>query len=500
MGVVKTYVIQLDTTDDVASVRDKLAWAKSARILLLYPRDGKVLARPLDLMLLQRHAAAQGAQLGLVSRSPEVLQSAVELGIPVFRHVIEAQKVLWPESSRHWKPSRRASRPELRAMRVKAEQKKVSWLEKPAVRIVVFSLGVAAMLAVLSIFIPSAEITLYHRVHQQSITIAARAGAEVRSVSVTGSLPAQTITVQVSGSKEMAVSGHIKVPGKSAKGTVVFSNLTDGIVGIPAGTVVRTNAPESIRYATTMDGVVEAGVDKSLEVPVQAVEGGTRWNVSAGQVAIIEGALGASLSVSNQKPITGGTDLNLRSASETDNVKVYAALMDEMKQIALQKAGEQLGQGDLLFEDTIVMAQIVSKDYYPAEGQPGEALVLELVAEFSAQYASAEDLSQLATAVLDASLPEGFSPLTDSLSIAASGIQEADVNAMTAFELRASRSLVQQSDAVQVSKLVQGRRKAAAAEILKRNLDLSSAPEISTDPSWWPWLPLITFRIAIIQK
>ena len=62
----KTQVIQLDPHDDGTSVRDKMSWAKSPRILLVYPRRSRILARTLDLRLLQRHAATLGEQLAIV--------------------------------------------------------------------------------------------------------------------------------------------------------------------------------------------------------------------------------------------------------------------------------------------------------------------------------------------------------------------------------------------------------------------------------------------------
>jgi len=61
----KTQVIQLDLHDDVTSVRDKMSWAKTPRILLVYPRRSHNLGRLLDLRLLQRHASILGAQLAI---------------------------------------------------------------------------------------------------------------------------------------------------------------------------------------------------------------------------------------------------------------------------------------------------------------------------------------------------------------------------------------------------------------------------------------------------
>jgi hypothetical protein len=59
----KTHVLQLDVHDDVISVRDKMAWAKTPRLVLVLPRRGRILERTLDLRHLQRHADGLGVSL-----------------------------------------------------------------------------------------------------------------------------------------------------------------------------------------------------------------------------------------------------------------------------------------------------------------------------------------------------------------------------------------------------------------------------------------------------
>jgi len=82
----KTQVIHLDPHDDLISIRDRMAWAKTPRILLVWPKRGHVGVRPLDLTLLRRHAEALGAELGIVTRNGEIRAAARELGIPFFLH------------------------------------------------------------------------------------------------------------------------------------------------------------------------------------------------------------------------------------------------------------------------------------------------------------------------------------------------------------------------------------------------------------------------------
>ena len=101
----KTYIINLDPHDDIISARDKMGWAKAERILLVWPERVRLLDRRLDLVLLQRHSAALGAQLGVISRDTEVRYHAPRLGILVFKDLRQAQRSNWRLPRRLRKPA-----------------------------------------------------------------------------------------------------------------------------------------------------------------------------------------------------------------------------------------------------------------------------------------------------------------------------------------------------------------------------------------------------------
>ncbi len=92
----KTQIFTLEAHDDLISVRDRLSWAKTPRILLVWPKGEKISLRLLDLKVLQRHADSLGAQLGLVTRRSSVRREAESLGIPVFESTSAAQRETWP--------------------------------------------------------------------------------------------------------------------------------------------------------------------------------------------------------------------------------------------------------------------------------------------------------------------------------------------------------------------------------------------------------------------
>jgi len=109
----KTQIIKLDSHDDVISIRDKMSWAKTERILLIFPRRLSLLMRNIDLLLLRRHAAELGAQLGIVARSNELRRLAQGGGPARFldRRQGPARSLGAGSPARATPPARSASRP-----------------------------------------------------------------------------------------------------------------------------------------------------------------------------------------------------------------------------------------------------------------------------------------------------------------------------------------------------------------------------------------------------
>src|SRR5512134_1292332 len=154
----KTQIITLESHDDLISVRDRMSWAKTPRILLVWPKFERVTLRQVDLKVLQRHASSLGAQLGLVTRARRVRVDAEALHIPVFESTGQAQRVAWPKPRRRKWP-RRAPHKDLRQQReqVSAGREAETWRSHPVTRILAFMIGVSSVLVLVALFIPRAQ-------------------------------------------------------------------------------------------------------------------------------------------------------------------------------------------------------------------------------------------------------------------------------------------------------------------------------------------------------
>ncbi|HEX9838690.1 MAG TPA: baseplate J/gp47 family protein [Anaerolineales bacterium] len=495
----KTQIIMLESHDDLISVRDRLSWAKTPRILLVWPKYEKVTLRQVDLKVLQRHALSLGAQLGLVTRARRVREDAEALGIPVFVSTGQAQRLAWPKPRRRRWP-RRAPRKDLREKRARAQAGEAAWRATPAVRVGSFTFGVVSVLILVAMFIPRAQVTLQPESRVQSVVLPVSASPAVESVFITGSIPARKLRTVVEGEQTIPVTGQGVIPQSKSKGVALFRNLTQQAITVPSGTVIRSADAERIRFVTTRDGIVKAGVGETLELSIEAIEGGLAGNIEAEMVNAVEGRLGLLLSVTNPEPLKGGRELASVQASDADRKRAKNLLMKKLESDARAGLTEKIVAGDVLIEDTFAVSQILAEDYDPPAGAVGTTLTLSMQVEYSVLYASASDLTELAALALNASLPSGFSPASEVITVEPVTKPLSSANGSTRWSVRAERKIVQQVNAGQVSQMIQGYGLHTAQTQLEKSFPLAGSLKIDLSPSWWPWVPIVPFRISVVTQ
>lgn len=499
MGAMKTQIIQLDEHDDVISVRDKMAWTKSPRILLVFPHRARILSRNLDLLLLKRHAAALGAQFAVVTRSADFRGRCAGLGIPVFATSAAAQRADWGEMSAARLPSRRGRPPNLRAMRREIQPAGPPGKDSTLFRLSFFLLGVLAVLAILLLLLPSAAVELVPQTQVQSLAITVRASSGATSVGLTGVVPARNVTTTLGGSRTAAVTGQAVVPEAFAAGSVRFGNLTDRLVGIPAGTVVRTAGSPPVRFATQGEAVLPSGAGRTVDVPVRALAAGPAGNLPAGALTAIEGALGASLSVTNPLPTSGGMETGAPVQTAEDRAALRAILLADLLTECRASLPGKLPEGALLFSDTVAATEVLGETYFPAEGQAGETLALTMRLTCAGRYADPADLKSLALAALDANLPDGFAPLSEAVEISMPAAFQAVDDGSVQWTMLAARPLRARVEAASAALLVVGLRSDEAASRLRDKFHLGAPPVIRLTPAWWRWMPFLPFRITVLE-
>jgi hypothetical protein len=491
---VKTKIITLESHDDLISVRDKLSWAKTPRILLVWPKYEKVTLRLLDLKVLQRHADSLGAQLGLVTRRANVRRDAEALGMPVFNSTVSAQKDLWPAPAPRTQRTPPPPRRDLRAMRNEVYEKEPAWRTSLLGRVVTFTAGVTAILVLAGLFVPRAAVVVHPETRTESIVIPVSASPAFESVSITGNIPAQKISVKVEVEQSKAATGQVSIPQNKARGVAQFKNLTTDEVNIPAGTVV--SATPSIRFVTLNDARLPAGVDEIIEVRIEALEAGSAGNVDVDAINSVEGALGLSMTVSNPEATTGGTDTKATGANDVDRERLRTSVLQEVQRLAEEQIRFQINADDLLLIESLEITQILSEEYLPKEGDAGKTLTLQIQAEVSTRYISAVDLAQLASSAMTAVIPQGFSP-QGGMSFQPLTQPVIDSSGITYFDLGVSQTVIRNLDILAVLSTIRGQTVEQVQNELQTMFDLREEPQITITPAWWRYLPLIPFNISV---
>ncbi|MBN1535282.1 MAG: baseplate J/gp47 family protein [Anaerolineales bacterium] len=499
----KTQVIQLDPHDDYISARDKIGWSKTGRVLLVFPERSFGLHRELDLVLLKRHCDSLGAQMAVVTGDEEILFSAHKLGIPIFSSITAAYRKQWRTNNRQKtkEPIERDSnitrRENIYALKALAHPATPKWMKRLEFRLLCFAIGVAAVLAITSVLMPAADITLKPITQLQEVTLLVTANAGNESVNISGAIPAHSVSVMVEGRDQIASSGSMEIPDQLASGAVVFSNLTDKPVTIPSGTIVRTTGDIPVRFATSQEIELGAGYGMTNTVEVQALKPGISGNLPEGSLTAIEGILGIHLTVENVEPTGGGATFTSPAPSSTDEKQLYDKLRAALVESAHQEVTNQLSEGDILLSSQPIKVDVINKEFDPAEALPADQLNLTLQLECDFMVAKTEDLYQLSLMSLDVNLSEGYLPVDNTLVYSMVSEPVGEQNDSYKWQINASRQIQAHIKDIDAINLILGLHLDEAISRLHQNFPLKEPPQIKLTPSWWKRIPILPFRVNV---
>lgn len=497
----KTQIIRLETHDDYISIRDKMSWSKARRILLVLPRRRPPLLQRLDLILLQRQAQALGGQVGLVTQDQDLILEAKELGIAAFLTIPAAQRMTWQPSTRRrrllrYRKTQKANPDALRRLLDETRHRP----EKNWVRLVFFLLGLSSFLSLMLFFLPSATISLKPYQEEQTIEMQIRASPQIEVVSPSGLLPVEVFRVKVQGTLSADASGVQQVGDQKASGTVILTNLTDGVVSVPQGTILRTLNEPFIRFETTRNVTLPAGNGQSREVAVRALAAGSQGNVPPRALGTVEGNLGLAVAVENPQAVFGGSDRQGRVVSEADAARVYDTLITSLAEDALQELQNAIPPGKTLLPETLVIHQVIEKVYQPGIGELADRFVLNMQVEFEGWAYDQAHLGRILNDAMNANLPEGMAAVEDTYRIHDRRVKNFIEGESIEFTIEASRWIEEKIEAAQLTAAIRGLPLENALTLIQQQFRLASLPEIIVRPAWWSRLPFLTFRMAVEER
>jgi hypothetical protein len=492
----KTHVIHLASHDDYHSARDQMTWAKSARILLVLPRKDKILRTRLDLVLLERQAVSLGAQLALVTDDEVVLGNAEELKIPVFETIKEAQHKSWKVSGKK-KWIRRYQRQNRSIERTEFHKNEGWWFNRGSTwfRVIVFSTGVLAILILLVVLLPEAEIRISPTKRQQSVQFTLRADPSVKHSNLSGLVPLKSMIVHVSEKQIRQSSGSVQVGDTPASGELTVTNLTDSPLTIPSGTIFITMTEPTQRFLSEQPVKLAGRIGATAQIPIEAMFTGTLGNVDKGSIQGVEGPIGLKISVNNVRKLDNGTDRQNAAPTEQDLAELDKLVSQALQRSAFEEMKNQSGTEGIVLMQSLILKTVTSRIQDPEIGTPSDTISLETSAEYSGNYVAAEDIQSAAELILDANLPEGYQSIGDKINI----IYPPSTKENGVWEVQADRTIQAKINPSRIAQLASGRKIADFIKLLHEMAEVEGEPKIWMKPFFMGRFPLLAMRIQVSE-
>jgi hypothetical protein len=386
----KTFLVQLEKFDNLASTLEKMHWAKARRILLIWPRRGKISLSLTDIELIKREAIELGADVAFVSHDPTFMEIGTENNVSVFLSVPQAESARWLKAGTSFnKNADLKKKPRLLDPNGNKE-KKLATSGKVA-QIAAVVIAACAILAMLVFFLPAARVTIYPELTEKVISIDILASPDIVEPNINGSLPAKIQVIQVSKTASAQSSGKTQLPNSYAQGTVTFHNLSGQTVTVPKGTILACSVNPEIKFMTLEEATVDPLVS-SESVKIQAVKGGSEGNQEAGVANLIDGPLAVVLEVTNETSIIGGSDVEAPSPTEEDYAQLKANLLVQMRSDALNQIPSP---GTALISSTLDQGKVVSEIRSVEPGTASDTFSLTLGIEYRVLTYSVDELNSL---------------------------------------------------------------------------------------------------------
>jgi len=490
---VKVQLLYLDAHDDQVSVRDKMGWVKAPRLLVVWPRRGRVLTRRLDLTLIQRQAARRGAQIGLVTFDPDVRDHAQDLGIPVFDSVDSTPESIWRAAEPKSLPFERAQSDRARLeepLRRSAvgPSKPTGW--DSLQRWSAFVVGVAALAALAAALLPSASVVVTPNTHIHRTRLQIVLDPEVDTLTADNHIPADRRTLEVSGQLRIPVSGKIAVPTSPAQGAVLFTNLGQDSITLPRGTGVRADAPGMPLFVTLVTATLGAG--SQATVAVRAAQPGIQGNLPAFSIGSIEGPLGLQVAVTNPKPTLGGAETTKPAVAPADLRQLEARLQTQLLDQAAADFPGRLGEGEAVLPVSLRIDQTLERAFDAQADDVAQSVSLSMKLEVSGLVYHPQTVQAAGLRALGAHRPSGTAAVPGSLQ---TSIVPMDGHP-DQLTLTAAESIYPDLPRAELVQSVAGQPPQAVDGLIGSHY-ADAAVALTLRPSWLPRLPWLPTRIAV---
>ena len=503
-------VLELLSADDIVSICDQLDWVKERRLLLVLPHDGRLLTNQVDLARLRRKADALRLEIGLVTLDPQVILLAKALGFPTFGNIAQAER-----DERLWRRGRRrrekagltpseirstflAHQDQQEVQRRKATRPRWQLWMWRYLTIPVFFFALALVYITVAYTVPGATITIRPYTEQVAVSQNVVADPQLEAVNFGGaSIPARVLIVQETWQTEVATTGTVAVPDQQARGKVLFINLINQPVTIPAGTEVATSAAERIVFQTVQPIQMSGLAGATAEADVIAVAPGLSGNVAANQINQISGPLGNQLEVRNVAELSGGDIREAAAVSQADIDRLRTQVIQYLQTLAQGQMEAQLAANEFLARESLQVSEILQETQSHRVGERADTVALELRAEIRATAVDTNQANDLVYSQLIGTVRPGYALAPESFNFYSDGVLGVDGEGRVSFTMAGEGVIAAQLDLAAHLDQIAGQDDSLAMTYLYEQLPLEEPPTVQILPNWFGRLPYLPGRITI---
>jgi hypothetical protein len=495
----KVQIIYLDIHDDHISARDKLNWAQTPRVALVWPKEGKVLSSRLDLALVYHHARQLGRQIALVTQDRDVQRNAQDLGFPYAASLSDLPEDDWPSAAIPlsplpagkadlWAQPHPLPSPPARSSPAAGPSGGIRWLW--------FGSGLLAVFLLFAFLLPSASAVITPPTSPTLMNMRLELDPDACASGGSACVPAEQVGVRTQTELRLPTSGRVSVPESRADGEVLFINLTDRPVVIPAGTGVRSSERPEARFETSDPLQLEGKIGARGAVGVTALDPGSRSNLPAGAIDAVDGPLGLDVSVSNPEPTSGGGETYQAGVSAQDVLRLREDLRQQLLQQVRATIERSLPASSRLAEGSLKIAEIFSETLDHTTGEATETIHGSMEARISALIYEQAGMTAAAYQVAQAHLGPSRQIAAGSMSLAQIGELRLGSDGIATLQARARFETFRSLDLGSLVRAIRGKPVQEAATILAREHGLTLR-DLEVTPAWLPWMPWLATRIEL---
>jgi hypothetical protein len=551
-----TQILELEATDDIASIKTKIDFAlpllvtqaqqaggspppqQRRRLLLVVPRKNEAMQSLVNMKLLARIVKGRAVDLALVSNQPKVRDYAKAAGLKTFGSLRRANWAGWKPDAAPLMPTyetssaivqpgnetqTRLADPALngegiappaappQTSKPKRQKKKkyvvvtgsgrISLWQQLGALVLVLVLAFALVLGFITL-LPQATVTLIPVAQPVETELIVRADPDAQAVDFqTLTFPARVDQVELALSGEIETVETELAPTGLAGGAVTFINRTDVTQTISVSVTVSTSAGEQVDFVTVQTATIPAGVGAFTTTQVIATEPGPSGNVRAGQInRFVDSSYALRARVINESDLGGGTMEAARIVVQDDKERLQAHLRQLIQQEGLDQLEARLEGQEFISPETLQVI-VLDVSYNEFSGDFSDTFSGEMQAVVRGTVVGGYNANRLALAALEAQVPPGFELDIEGLHFGAGEVLDVQEGVVT-FKIVASGRYTPVIDSQEIAQAVAWQPIGEAQAMLDQRYTLATVPGIEVKPAWaMKWLgrlPYYSLRINVI--